>query len=47
MRTVIISEGDSVHSRNGVILGELIAAQYYGVCIQQQGFMAYRIRVLL
>jgi len=35
MTTTIDSESISVHSRNGVILGELLPSQYYGTCIAQ------------
>ena len=32
MVTTILLNGSSVHSRNSVILGEIIASQYYGRC---------------
>ena len=32
MTTTITKTGDTVHSRNGVILGDLIPSQYYGQC---------------
>ena len=32
MITTILLNGSSVHSRNSVILGEIIASQYYGRC---------------
>ena len=32
MTTTIVSNGKSVHSRNSVILGDLLASQYYGTC---------------
>jgi hypothetical protein len=33
MTTVITRAGSSVHSRNTVILEELVASQYYGECV--------------
>jgi len=35
MSTTVDPEGNSVHSRNSVILGELTPSQYYGSCIRQ------------
>ncbi len=35
MTTTIDLHAHSVHSRNGVIFGELTPSQYYGTCIQQ------------
>ncbi len=32
MTTTIIETGESVHSRNSILLGELIPSQYYGTC---------------
>ena len=32
MLTTILFSGQSVHSRNSVIMGEFIASQYYGIC---------------
>ena len=32
MTTAITSDGTSVHSRNSIILGDLIPSQYYGTC---------------
>ncbi len=32
MTTTILTTGASVHSRNSVILGDLLASQYYGTC---------------
>jgi hypothetical protein len=32
MVTVISNEGQSVHSRNGLVLGEIVPSQYYGRC---------------
>lgn len=32
MVTAITSKGESVHSRSGIILGELVPSQYYGKC---------------
>lgn len=32
MTTTITNDGQSVHSRNSVIFGDLIASQYYGTC---------------
>jgi hypothetical protein len=32
MVTTIASSGEAVHSRNGIISGELIPSQYYGKC---------------
>lgn len=32
MVTIITDNNDAVHSRNSVILGDLIASQYYGSC---------------
>jgi hypothetical protein len=32
MVTAITHKGASVHSRNGMILGELVPSQYYGKC---------------
>ena len=35
MTTTITKGGDSVHSRNSVIWGDLVPSQYYGKCIVQ------------
>jgi hypothetical protein len=32
MLTTILFSGQTVHSRNSVIMGEFIASQYYGIC---------------
>ena len=32
MTTTITQSGQSVHSRNSVIFGDIIASQYYGTC---------------
>lgn len=32
MVTVISDDGRSVHSRNGIVLGEIVPSQYYGRC---------------
>ena len=32
MVTAITSKGKSVHSRSGIILGDLVPSQYYGQC---------------
>ena len=32
MLTTILFSGQSVHSRNSVIMDEFIASQYYGTC---------------
>jgi len=32
MVTVISDDGHSVHSRNGLVLGEIVPSQYYGRC---------------
>ena len=32
MTTTVTESGDSVHSRNSVILGDLVPSQYYGKC---------------
>ena len=32
MTTTVLPNGESVHSRNSVILGDLIPSQYYGTC---------------
>ncbi len=35
MVTAISSAGDSVHSRNGILLGKVIPSQFYGNCTQK------------
>lgn len=35
MVTVIADTGKSVHSRQGIISGEIIPSQYYGTCVVQ------------
>jgi hypothetical protein len=35
MTTTITGEGKAVHSRNSVMLGQLIPSQYYGECVVQ------------
>ena len=35
MTTTITNDGNSVHSRNSVISGQLVPSQYYGACEQQ------------
>ena len=35
MTTTITKSGDSVHSRNSVVLGDLVPSQYYGKCVIQ------------
>jgi len=37
MTTTVTKEGRSVHSRNSVILGSLVASQYYGSCTVDVG----------
>ena len=34
--TTIDSDGDAVHSRHTMILGELVPSQYYGTCKKEQ-----------
>jgi hypothetical protein len=36
MTTTIDINGESVHSRNTTILGELVPSQYYGTCITKE-----------
>ena len=33
MTTTVTVSGDSVHSRNSVLFGELVPSQYYGTCV--------------
>ena len=35
MTTAITSNGESVHSRNTVIIDSIVASQYYGRCVQK------------
>ena len=35
MVTAITASGEAVHSRNGIMFGELIPSQYYGKCTVQ------------
>ena len=35
MTTTIATKGKSVHSRNGILFGELAPSQYYGECSQK------------
>ena len=35
MVTAIASNGDAVHSRNGIFFNELVPSQYYGKCIKK------------
>lgn len=35
MVTAITSKGTSVHSRNGIMMGDIIPSQYYGSCKQK------------
>lgn len=35
MVTVISAKGKSVHSRNGIMLGNIIPSQYYGTCTKK------------
>ena len=35
MTTAIASDGTSVHSRNSIMFGEIIASQYYGTCVSR------------
>jgi hypothetical protein len=35
MITAISESGDSVHSRNGIMFGQLVPSQYYGKCVKQ------------
>lgn len=35
MTTAIADSGKSVHSRNGIVLGNIVPSQYYGTCTQK------------
>jgi hypothetical protein len=35
MVTAISANGKSVHSRNGIMLGDIIPSQYYGTCMKK------------
>ncbi len=35
MTTTVANNGDSVHSRNSIVLGDLVPSQYYGKCVIQ------------